>query len=410
MKTIAANNKHECCSRRQFLRASAITASAVVLGSPEYVAADSVASEDEPQVKTYRSKALGCFLGAAIADAMGGPVECQHYKRIAKEFPDFEDLLPYRKPPGLIRLGPGYALDDAPGNITDDSYIRQDLARFLIENDPPYTAGRFATWLLKRADFTNWWKVAVQPLRRVESEETTAEKAGLNHKQGGGGGWWQPVAMLHAGDAKTASAVTEDLCRIWKAPLERDILSSVVAGQAAAFKADATIDSIVDAVLNDSGPLAKRLFTRSVEIARKAKTRDELHAALYEHCLVTQCSTEVDGPMPPHVAPQAYAEGFYTGILFAEQQPLALAYFVYGEGDPKKTVLTAVKGGRDADSIATNSASWLGALAGESVWPQQWLQTVQQANLERVNLKQTANALVDRALKNGTVRFDQTRT
>jgi hypothetical protein len=213
--------------------------------------------------------------------------------------------------------------------------------------------------------------------------------------------------MLYAGDAKGAAAVTADLCRIWKAPLEQDILSSVVAGQAAAFKADATIDSVVDAVLGDSGPLAKKLFTRAVEIARKAKTRDELHATLYDHCLVTQCSTEIDGPMPPHVEPQAYADGFYTGILFAEQQPLALAYFVYGQGDPKKTVLSAVKGGRDADSIATNSASWLGAMAGESVWPTKWLQTVQQANLARANLARTANDLVDRALKNGTVRFDR---
>ena len=318
MKTIAAGNRLDCCSRRQFLRASAMTASAVILGSPEDVAADRDATEDERQVKTYRSKASGCFLGAAIADAMGGPVECQHYKRIAREFTDFEGFLPYRKPPGLIGLGPGYALDGAPGNITDDSYIRQDLARFLIENNPPYTAGRFAPWLLKHADFTNWWKVAVQPLRRIESGAATAETAGLNHKQGGG--WWQPVAMLYAGDAKAASAVA---------------------------------------------------------------------------------------PMPPHVAPRTYAEGFYSGILFAEQQPLALAYFVYGEGDPKKTVLTAVKGGRDADSIATNSASWLGALAGESVWPQQWLQTVQRANLRRVNLKRTAEALVDRALKNGTVRLAQ---
>lgn len=75
-----------------------------------------------------------------------------------------------------------------------------------------------------------------------------------------------------------------------------------------------------------------------------------------------------------------------------------------------KTVLTAVKGGRDADSIATNSASWLGAMAGESVWPKKWLQTVQQTNITRVNLEQTAHDLVERALKNRTVRFDQMRT
>ena len=48
----------------------------------------------EKQFTTYRSKANGCFMGAAIADAMGGPVECQHYKRIAKYFPDFQEHQP----------------------------------------------------------------------------------------------------------------------------------------------------------------------------------------------------------------------------------------------------------------------------------------------------------------------------
>lgn len=392
------------CSRRQFLRMSAAAASTVVLQSfPE---ARCLASADSPKTNAYRGKAIGCFMGAAIADAMGGPVECQHYKRIAREFPDFQDHLSYRKPPGLIGLGPGYALDGAPGNVTDDSYIRLDLAKFLLANDPPYTAQRFAPWLLDHADFSNWWKVAIRPLRRIESGETTAEQAGLSHKQGGGGGWWQPVAMLYAADPKQASAVTTDLCRIWKAPLERDILSSVVAGQAAAFQANATIDSVVDAVLEDSGPLAKKLFTRAIEIARRAGTNRQLYEMLYQHCLVTECSTAVDGPMPPHVEPKDDADGFYSGILFAEQQPLALAYFVYGQGDPRKTVLTAVKGGRDADSIATNSASWLGAMAGKSVWPRKWLRMVQQANLARVNLEQTAHDLIARTVKNGTARFD----
>jgi ADP-ribosylglycohydrolase len=384
--------------------------SALVITKNKTCCSANIPIRETPSYKTYKDKAIGCWMGAAIADAMGGPIECQHYKRIAKKYPDFKDFLPYSKPPGMIKLGPGYALDSAPGNITDDTYIRLDLARFLLNNDPPYTAKRFAAWLLEHANFSNWWKVAVRPLKRIESGETTAEKAGLNHKQGGGGGWWQPIAILYAGDPKKAPRVTADLCRIWKAPLEQDILSSVVAGQAAAFKANATIDSVVEAILEDSGPLAKKLFIRAIEIARRAKTRNQLYEMLYQHCLVTECSKDIDGLMPPRVESKGYTDGFYSGILFAEQQPLALAYFVYGQGDPMKTVLTAVKGGRDADSIATNSASWLGAMTGKSVWPRKWLQTVQQANITRVNLEQTAHDLVDLALKNGTVRFDRMGT
>jgi hypothetical protein len=346
----------------------------------------------------FLDRTIGCFIGAAIGDAMGGPVECQHYRRIAKVFPDFQDLLPYRKPPGLMDLHPGYALDDAPGSITDDTFIRADLARFVLETPPPFTAGAFAPWLLEHAGFDNWWSVALKVLRRIEAGELEATTAGRSHVQGGGGGWWQPVAILYAGDPKRASAVTADLCRIWKAPLEQDILSSVVAGQAAAFKPGATIDSVVEAILEDSGPLATRLFERAVDVAQKARTPEQLYKGLYAHCLVTECSTEVDGEMPPVLTPPDYADGFFSGILFAEQQPLALAYLVFGQGDPRRTVITAVKGGRDADSIATNTASWLGALYGASVWPQSWLDQVQQANEKRLDLMGMAEALAKRAV------------
>jgi len=394
---------HPPYSRRHFLRLSTATTSAWVLGSTSLFAAN--ASESQAKVKLYRNKALGCFMGAAIADAMGGPVEGQHYKRIAKLYPDFQGLLKYG-PPGQPELRPGYALSADPGNVTDDTYIRMDLVRYLLANDPPYSVEQFASWLVANGDFTNWWQTAVKPLRLIEAGKANAQTSGLTHRQGGGGGWWQPVAILHAGDPEKASTVTSDLCRIWKAPLEQDILSSVVAGQAVAFKEGSTIDSIVDAILADSGPLAQKLFTRAVELARKANNKEQLFELLHQHCLVKECTTDVDGPMPPHVEPIEYTDGPYAGILFAEQQPFALAYFVYGQGDPRKTLLPAVKGGRDADSIATNTASWLGAMSGESVWPADWIETTQKANITRMNLQQAAEDLVQRGLKHNTVRLD----
>ncbi|MHC4694916.1 MAG: sialate O-acetylesterase, partial [Planctomycetota bacterium] len=316
--------------------------------------------------------------------------------------------LPYRKPPGLIGLNPGYALHETPGSVTDDTFIRLDLARFYLNTNPPYTPGKLADYLLKHARFENWWGQAVKVLRRIEKGQVRAEQAGLTHIQGGGGGWWQPVAILNASNPKAASKEAGSLCRIWKAPLEQDILSSVVAGQAEAFKKNSTIDSIVETVINDSGPLATKLFERAVSIARKAKTPEELYEQLYKKALVKKCSKEVDGPMPEHVEPVDYAEGFYTSISFAEQQPWALAYFVFGKGDPERTVLTAVKGGRDADSIATNTASWLGAMSGESIWPKKWRDTVCNANLVEMDLRQICEDLLDVGIRNGSVRLSST--
>jgi ADP-ribosylglycohydrolase len=137
----------------------------------------------DPALIAFRQKVLGCFMGAAIGDAMGGPVECQHYRRIADVFPDFDGFLPYRKPPGLIDIQPGYALDAAPGSVTDDTFIRADLARFVLQTPPA-----FARWLRDHADFSNWWSVAVEVLKRIQQGELRAEDAGASHVQAAAGG------------------------------------------------------------------------------------------------------------------------------------------------------------------------------------------------------------------------------
>ena len=75
-----------------------------------------------------------------------------------------------------------------------------------------------------------------------------------------------------------------------------------------------------------------------------------------------------------------------------------MAYFVWGEGDPSRTVITAAMGGRDADSIATNSAAWLGAMSGIDVWPKEWIEQVQQSNLVDFDLKQTCEDLIHKSI------------
>ena len=143
-------------------------------------------------------------------------------------------------------------------------------------------------------------------------------------------------------------------------------IGAIHAGTAEAIRDGATSDSVINTVLEHSGPLARKLFTRAAEIARAAKSGDELVQQLYRHCLVKEVTTKVDGPMPVPAEYKDYAEGFYTGILFAEQQPLALAAFVYTDGHPRDATLRAVMNGRDADSIASNVGGWVGGLHGES--------------------------------------------
>jgi ADP-ribosylglycohydrolase len=332
-------------------------------------------------------RALGAYIGAAIGDAMGGPIECQHAARIRRVYGHVQELLPYRSPPGLIELKPGYALRADPGSVTDDTFIRADLTRFYLDTQPPRTTQMLADWMLAHADFRMWWPPAVHALRRVEQGKVTAQEGGLSHRQGGGVGWWTPVGILYAGRPRQAAAEAKHLCRIWKAPLEQDLLSAVQAGVAEGMRQGSSSTSMIQAMLDACGPLAHALLERGIAIGHNAHSEPELIRRLYQTALVDEAPTAADAPLPPPVEPLPDADGFYTSALLAEQIPFALAAFVHTGGEPALAIPQACRLGRDADTIATTVGSWAGALHGESGLPAEWVAAVCQANMPEIDIR-----------------------
>jgi ADP-ribosylglycohydrolase len=341
-----------------------------------------------------RNKALGAYFGAAIADAMGGPVECQHAARIRKHYGRITGFLAYAKPPGLIDLQSGYALHRQPGSITDDTYIRTEVTHFILDTRPPRTPAQLADWMWKHADFNQWPYPAVKSLLRVVRGQASAEEAGNGTEQGGFVGWWTAIGIVHAGDPGGAAAEARSLCRIFKAPLEQDILSGVQSGVAEGLKAGATVDSVIDAVLAPCGPLARKTLERAVEIGRKAKTHDKLVEGLYANCLYKQFPTAADAPLPPPLKPVDYSDEFYTSVLLAEQIALAIASFAFSRGDPKESVPNVVMVGRDCDSSGTAVGSWVGALHGADAFPRGWVDTVCEANKGEIDIRGDGERLV----------------
>jgi ADP-ribosylglycohydrolase len=339
-------------------------------------------------------RALGAYLGAAIGDAMGGPVEGMHAARIKRIFGRIEGLLPYRKPPGLNDLAPGYALQPDPGSITDDTFIRAQFTNFYVETQPPRTPRMLADWLLANADFSMWWPPMAEPLRAIERGDAMPEKDGLSHPQGGGAGWWTPIGVLHAGDPAGAAAETRRMCTIWKAPLEQDLLAATQAGLAEALRAGATVDSMVEVMLDQCGPLAWKLLQRGLAIAHSARSGAELVLGIYEKALVCEAPTAAEAALPAPMEPLLDSDKPYASILFAEQIPLAVAAFVFAGGEPSRAIPEAVMLGRDADSIATTVGSWSGALFGESALPADWVSTVCEANRTHLDLRRLASDLL----------------
>lgn len=335
---------------------------------------------------------IGAYLGAAVGDAMGGPVECNHAARIRRLHGRVEGLLPYEPPLTLIEIQPGYALRPDPGCVTDDTFIRAQFTRFFLETRPPRTPTMLAKWLLENADFDCWWPPMTESLRRIQAGEVEPEAAGREFREGGGVGWWTPLPIIHAGEPAATAGACRRLSVVWKGPLEQDLLAGAQAAVAAGMRGEADVGTMLDAVLAECGPTATELVQRGLGIAERAADFDELAGLLYEEALVGEPPVQRDDPLPPPLVPLADSDEPYCTCYFAEQVPLAVAAFVFEDGAPA-AVPTACSLGRDADSVATLVGSWVGALHGESGLPAEWVGTVLTANEQDLDLRDLAERI-----------------
>jgi ADP-ribosylglycohydrolase len=359
-----------------------------------------------------RDRKMGAYIGAAIGDAMGGPVEARHYKRIREVAGEVTGFLPYEPPyllPERMRhpqgtFHPGYALHPDPGSVTDDTFCRKDVTRFILEAAPPRTPENLAAWLIEHGELdTQWPAIMLGALRRVHSGEVSARDCGLTYKQGGGIGWWFPIGIIHAGDPTAAAREGRLLASIWKAPLERDFVAAVVAGIADGLRDGATYESIMGAMLAQCGPLARALLERSMAIAGKARDIWDLAERLYHNILMPETAhiwevtdqdppTAVDAPLPPRHAPVVDTDERYTTYFFSEQIPMAVAAFTFKKGQPE-AIPAACSLGRDADTNANTVGAWVGALHGLSALPADWVRKVCEVNKRELDLRDLAQRL-----------------
>jgi hypothetical protein len=341
---------------------------------------------------SLRDRIVGAYMGSAAGDALGGPVEGWHAGMIKAVYNRVDHFLPYTR-----ELKPGYALRGDPGSITDDTYICNDFVGFFAAypDQSDRTAEALVKHMLAHARFEWWWPPAVVPLRKLESGEMEIEEA-RKLLMGGGAAWWTPLGLIHAGDPAGAYEETMKLSLVWRQPFEQNLISSVQAAVAAATLPDATLDSVTETLFECAGPLARKLLARAQRIAvDNAGDLDGFIEGIYAEALISECTPDLDGPMPESIAPANPYKG--ASVLFGEQIPLAFAAFVFGRGDLKESLIACVNLGRDADSIAATTGRLAGALGGLSGMPADWVETLQSVNLGEMDLLAQGNLLADLA-------------
>lgn len=361
-----------------------------------------MSNQPQPFCDQLTDRIFGAYLGAAIGDAMGGPVETWHAKRIKQTYGRVDRLMEY--PDSWVL--PAFALQKDAGSVTDDTLIRDDFTKWVLANPDPAqrTPEALAHYLLWNMSLRHWWHAPIDLMVAIKRGEVSAREAGTKHPVGGRAGAWTSFGLIWAGHPDKAASEVMDLAAVFKAPIERHLAAAVQAGTAVAVMPDATVERVVEAMRTVAGPRGTKLIDRAVDVARRnVGDLDAMVDDVYRNLLIDYDHFEflfdADGPLPePSVAPDDL-QLRTTSAAFAEQVPLAVAAFVFGQGDYMKTMVAGTALGRDNDSICTSLGTWIGGMVGFSGLPRDFVNSVITVNRDEIDFLNDAWRLTNLALQ-----------
>ncbi|MFJ6668588.1 ADP-ribosylglycohydrolase family protein [Streptomyces sp. NPDC091383] len=341
----------------------------------------------------------GALVGAAVGDALGGPVEGYSPDQITERHgglvhgvvgPWHGDAWRTARPLAPYHKGDGHVTDDtlmthALVRVYDrvrdhlDAYaLAEHLVPDLMTN-PRWIPELEAEALpLHRLFLAEKWLVARLAYGHVDPRE-----AGVgNIVNCGAAMYMAPVGLVNAADPRAAYAEALDVAGAHQSSYGREAAGVFAAAVAAATAPDATADSVVTACLALAKDGTRQAIEKVCEVAGRhtdfASALGPLRAAVEPY----------DTVGPDYRTPSLGARR-PSRLHSIEELPVALGMLVVSGGDYRHAVLGSVNYGRDCDSIATMAGALAGALG--SPVPEEWAKTVAEAS--RLDLWQPARTL-----------------
>lgn len=341
----------------------------------------------------------GALVGAAVGDALGGPVEGYSPEQIVERHggrvhgvvgPWNGDAWRTARPIAPYHKGDGHVTDDTlmtHALVRVYATVRDHLDAYAVADHLVPDLMTNPRWIpeleaeaipLHRIFLAEKWLVARLHYGHVDPREAGAG----NIVNCGAAMYMAPVGLVNAAHPAAAYAEALDVAGAHQSSYGREAAGVFAAAVAAACAPGATADSVVAACLS----LAKDGTREAIEKVCEAASRyTDFESALLP---LREAVTPYDTVGPDYRSPSLGARR-PSRLHAIEELPVALGMVVVARGDFRHAVLGAVNYGRDCDSIATMAGAVTGALG--SPVPDEWAKTVAEAS--RLDLWEPAATL-----------------
>ncbi|GGQ37091.1 MULTISPECIES: ADP-ribosylglycohydrolase family protein [Streptomyces] len=351
---------------------------------------------------TLEDRACGALVGAAVGDALGGPVEGWTPDQIVERHGGRVHGIvgPWHENWRTARPIAPYHKGD--GHVTDDTLMTHALVRVYETVRDHLDAYAVAEHLVPDLMSTPRWipelEAEALPLQRIFLAEkwmvTRLHYAHADPREAGTGNivncgaamYMAPVGIANAGNPAGAYAEALDIAGAHQSSYGREAAGVFAAAVAAACVPGATAASVVDTALS----LAKDGTRAAIAAVREAaRAHRDFESALAP---LRAAVAPYDSVGPDYRNPSLDARR-PSRVHAIEELPIALGMLLVADGRYEGAVLGAVNYGRDCDSIATMAGAIAGALGGEAAVPAVWAKQVAEAS--RLDLHAPAVALAE---------------
>ncbi|MFI2433902.1 ADP-ribosylglycohydrolase family protein [Streptomyces sp. NPDC018693] len=356
---------------------------------------------EENDQEMLDERITAALVGAAVGDALGGPVEGYSPAQILERHggrvhgivgPWNGDAWRTARPIAPYHKGDGHVTDDTlmtHALIRVYARVRDHLDAYAIADHLVPDLMTNPRWIpeleaealpLQRVFLAEKWLVA-----RLHYGHVDPREAGVgNIVNCGAAMYMAPVGLVNAANPRAAYAEALDVSGAHQSSYGREAAGVFAAAVAAACSPEATPESVVTTCLS----LAKDGTRAAIEkVCEKAARHRDFESALTP---LREAVTPYDTVGPDYRNPSLGARR-PSRLHAIEELPVALGMLLVSGGDYRQAVLGAVNYGRDCDSIATMAGALAGALGSPP--PQDWSKQVAEAS--RLDLWEPARTLAE---------------